>query len=344
MTSRRKITIVAISCIGATALAALVFSAVYRSRQISSLQGAVIRHDADVKEQTPIANAEISVGGDVSSSVAKSDSSGFFRLNLRPAATDGDTIQLRVRRDGFEPLDITTTASDQLYVLRMTPLQSAAAASRATTPITDIRVRYAVKTITTVNVGSAVKPFEIVNVGNTPCAGRLPCSPDGKWKAKSGSASLDAGEGNQFRNARVSCIAGPCPFTSIIADGFSRGGRTISVSVLNWSDTVTYLLEAEVTRTMASDVIHYSYPVIFGNSLTFTLPAEAQGPSIEADLNGSQIIFPLGPNLRLSWAKCSSNTGADRTQVFNCELKPGYVFNNETAPSARGSITSIAAR
>ncbi len=344
MTSRRKITIAVVSGIGITALAAVVLSAVYRSRQIRSLQGAVIRHDTDVKEQTPLANAEISVGGDVSSAVARSDSSGYFRLNLRPAATDGDTIQLRVRRDGFEPLDITTTVSDQLYVLRMTPVQSAAASPRATTAITDVRVRYAVKTVTTVNVGSAVKPFEIVNAGNTPCAGRLPCSPDGKWKAKSGSASLDAGEGNQFRNARVSCIAGPCPFTAIIADGFSRGGRAISVSVLNWSDTVTYLLEAEVTRTMASDVIHYSYPVIFGNSLTFTLPAEAQGPSIEADVNGSQIIFPLGPNLRLSWARCSSNTGADRTQVFNCELKPGYAFINEAAHYGRGPVTSAAAR
>ncbi|HZT40176.1 MAG TPA: carboxypeptidase-like regulatory domain-containing protein [Bryobacteraceae bacterium] len=342
MSPRQKIGIAAACGMGITALAALVLS-VQRARQITSLQGAVIRRDADVKEQTPIANAEVSVGGGGTSTMARTDGAGFFRLTLHPAAEEGDTIQLRARREGFEPLDLTTTASDRLYVLRMTPAERAAAA-RAITTIADVRVRYAVKTVTTANVGSTVKPFEIVNVGNTPCAGQLPCSPDGKWKARSGSASLDAGEGNQFRNARVSCIAGPCPFTAVIADGFSRGGRKISVAVLNWSDTVTYLLEAEVTRTMASDVIHYAYPAIFGNSLTFTLPAEAQGPSIEAEVNGSQIIFPLGPSLRLSWATCSSNTGADRTQAFNCELKPGYAFANDAAHAGRGIETNMAAR
>jgi hypothetical protein len=341
MSPRQKIAIAAACGMGITALAAFVFS-VRRARQITSLQGAVIRRDGDVKEQTPIANAEVSAGGGGAWTTARTDAAGYFRLTLHPAAADGDTIQLRARREGFEPLDLTTTASDRLYVLRMTPRERAAA--RATTTIADVRVRYAVKTVTTANVGSAVKPFEIVNVGNTPCAGQLPCSPDGKWKARTGSASLDAGEGNQFRNARVSCIAGPCPFTAVIADGFSRGGRKISVSVLNWSDTATYLLEAEVTRTMASDVIHYSYPAIFGNSLTFSLPAEAQGPSIEAEVNGSQIIFPLGPSLRLSWATCSSNTGADRTQAFNCELKPGYAFANDAAHAGGGMETRMAAR
>ena len=71
-----------------------------------------------------------------------------------------------------------------------------------------------------------------------------------------GSLSLDAGEQNQqFRNVRVSCIAGPCPFTAIESDRFSRGGHSITVSVRNWSDRVTYLLEAEVVHTMESEMI-----------------------------------------------------------------------------------------
>jgi hypothetical protein len=316
---------------GVAALAGGVFyGAVYRSRGIETLRGALIQYDDDFKEQTPIANAEISVGDGSVSAKSKSDSSGFFRLNLTPPLPDGQTIQLRARRDGFEPLDLTTTASDRLYVLRMNPTApgKSAAAARPEVEISDVRVRYAVKTTSTVNVGFGVKPFEIANVANQPCKGRHPCSPDGRWKATSASASLDAGELNEFRNARVSCIAGPCPFSTVVSDGFSRGGRVINVSVLNWSDTVTYLLEAEVIRTMAGDAIHYSHPVIFGRSLTFTLPANAQGPSVEADLNGAAIIFPLGPSLRLSWADCSFKVGGDRTQVFSCELKQGYRFHS----------------
>jgi hypothetical protein len=118
------------------------------------------------------------------------------------------------------------------------------------------------KATTALNVGSAVKTFEVMNSGNVPCNGRDPCSPDGKWKAAIGSTSLDAGPGNEFRNARASCIAGPCPFTKIEADDLQRGGRSIQVFVRNWSDTATFLLEAEVFHPMVSDIVRESYPVI----------------------------------------------------------------------------------
>ena len=329
MTRGRKITIAVVLGMGIAGAAAY-YGAVYRSRGIGSVRGALIQYDDDFKEQTPISNAEISVEDGSVFAKAKSDSSGFFHLSLQPALPDGAPIQLRARRQGFEPLDLTTTASDRLYILRMNPTAPGRTSmgARPNIEIADVRVRYAVKTTSTVNVGSAVKPFEVVNVANQPCRGRHPCSPDGRWKATITPASLDAGEANEFRNARVSCIAGPCPFSSVVSDGFSRGGRVISVSVLNWSDTVTYLLEAEVARTMAGEGIHYSYPVIFGRSLTFTLPSDAQGPSIEADLSGAAIIFPLGPNLHLSWADCSFKVGSDRTQVFSCELKQGYRFHS----------------
>jgi hypothetical protein len=140
------------------------------------------------------------------------------------------------------------------------------------------------------------------------------------------SASLEAGEGNQFRNARVSCIGGPCPFTKIDSDDFSQGGRAISVSVRNWSDTTTFLLEAEVVHPMVSDMVRESYPVIFGPALNFTLPSTAEGPSIEAEINGETVIFPLGPDLFLSWANCNVRGNGDQTKAYRCELKPGYRF------------------
>ena len=157
------------------------------------------------------------------------------------------------------------------------------------------------------------------------CKGQHPCSPDGKWKAALGSGSLDAGPGNVFRDARVSCIAGPCPFTRIEQDNFARAGQIITVSARDWSDTATFLVEAEVFRPMASQTEHWSYPVVFGDQLSFTLPADAESVSIEADLDSQTIIFPLGPSLSLSWATCDSGTQG-RVRVYRCALKPGYRF------------------
>ena len=89
--------------------------------------------------------------------------------------------------------------------------------------------------------------------------------------------SLDAGEGQEFQNVRVSCIAGPCPFTKIESDGFSSGGRRIGVSVRAWSDTVTFLVEAEVVHTMLSDAIRQAYPSIFGRGHVFHLASHGPG-------------------------------------------------------------------
>jgi hypothetical protein len=96
--------------------------------------------------------------------------------------------------------------------------------------------------------------------------------------------------------------------------------------VLNWSDTATFLLEAEVFHTTVTSFIRQSYPVIFERALTFTLPAAAEGVSIEAQLNGSLIVFPLGPALLLSWANCQMVVNKDATRVYRCELKPDYRF------------------
>ena len=145
------------------------------------------------------------------------------------------------------------------------------------------------------NIGSGAKTFEVVNSGNVPCDRQPPCSPDGRWKAADGGVSLDAGAENEFRNARLSCIAGPCPFTRLESDGFSKGGRFIAASVRNWSDTVTFALEAEVFRPQNTNTIQRSYPIILGRQLNFTLAGSAEGVSIEAEVDGSPIVFPLAP-------------------------------------------------
>jgi hypothetical protein len=208
------------------------------------------------------------------------------------------------------------------------PSQPAANAGGKESVVSNIRVRYTVNTQTNVNNGSAVKTFQVVNKGNVPCNGQPPCSPNGIWKASTGSASLDAGPDNEFRGVRASCIAGPCPFTRIDSSGLVDGARNITVSATDWSDTATFLLEAEVFHAAISSNVRLSYPVIFGRALNFTLPPTQEGVSIEADVDGTPMVFPLGPELYLSWADCNARTGTDseKTTVYRCELKPGYRF------------------
>ncbi len=102
----------------------------------------------------------------------------------------------------------------------------------------------------------------------------------------------------------------------------------ISVSALAWSDTATFLVEAEVVHPMQSDVVRHSYPVIFGDALNFTLPPSAEGVSLQAEVNGQHIVFPLGPALRLSWADCQARANPDETRVYRCELKSGFRWLN----------------
>ena len=293
-----------------------------------TLRGAVIRQDSDPTKELPLADVEIAaLSNGAVIGEGKSDASGFFTVTLRTRLWIGRPVTLKLRHTDYQPLELKEFVGDKLYVAHMVPLpHDANATNHPNVVVSNVLARYSIKTTNTANVGSAVKTFEVANTGNVPCRKRPPCSPDGKWKAAMGSASLDAGEGNEFRNARTSCIAGPCPFTTIEAEDFLQGGREVRVSARNWSDTATFLLEAEVFRPMVADMVRTSHPVIFGQALNFTVPGSAEGISIQAEINGDTITFPFGPNLYLSWADCNARVNSDQTKVYRCELKSGYRF------------------
>jgi hypothetical protein len=279
--------------------------AILHRRQPITLKGAVLRLDSDPNKQLPIADVEITAINSLGTGNSKSDSSGFFTITLPKGFRRRQPVILRFHHKDYQPLEWNDFVSDKIYIARMVPTsQETTAETQHPVAISHARVRYSVKATTDANVGSAAKTLQIANTGNTPCGKRPPCSPDGKWKAAIGSTSLDAGEGNQFRNARVSCIAGPCPFTKIESEDSSQDRRRFNLSVRNWSDTTTFLLEAEVVHPMTGDIVRESYPVIFGRALNFSLPPAAEGPSIEAEIDGEDIVFPLGPNLFLRWAAC----------------------------------------
>ncbi|HTM50081.1 MAG TPA: hypothetical protein VL285_15415, partial [Bryobacteraceae bacterium] len=325
---RRKTVLWAALGVGLVIAVAVLIVVYPRLKRERSLIGVVLIENVDPRKQLPIQNVEITAEAGGVAARAKTDAAGFFRLSWRALGWRREQVALRVSHPDYELLEVTVPLSDEFFIARLKPSGSAQdrKSGGSEVLVSNIHIRYAVKATTVVNVGSTTKTFEVVNVGNVPCEGRTPCSPDGKWKAAVGSLSLDAGERQSFQNVRVSCIAGPCPFTRIESDGFSRGGRKIDISVRAWSDTVTFLVEAEVVHTMLSDTIRRAYPSIFGRAMTFTMPPTGQGPSIEAEVDGLQIVFPLGPDLKLSWASCGAQIASNRIKLYSCELNPGYRF------------------
>src|SRR5579862_4295900 len=330
MKGRIKLGVAILIAVAVIAAGAITWAVLHRINKPISLMGAIVKEDTDPRKQSPITDVNVTVAGNMALASVKSDFSGYFKLELRPGLKRGQRITLQFRHKDYKPLDLTITMDHKLYVIRMVALHqeatAAAPSDRPLIPLANVFVRYSTEATTSDNIGTGLRTFQVVNTGNTPCNGQPPCSPDGRWKAAIASTSLDAGVGNTYDNARLSCIAGPCPFTRIVSDNFSHGGRFISVSILNWSDTTTFLLQAEVFRIQISNIVRESYPVIFGNSLNFTLPADAEGPTLEAEESGQNIVFPLGPSPTLSWADCNVRVGKDQSKSYRCELKPGYQF------------------
>ena len=317
-----------VAVLGVIAAACVALAVSHYNKKPISLKGAVVKQDSDPMKESPITDVEISAAGDFAISDTKSNFTGYFTIPLRRGVGSNQAVILRFRHPDYQPLDLTELAGDKLSVVRLVPIHKDAdvPANRPLASVANILIRYSTVTTTQENIGSEAKTFEIPNIGNVPCNNSSPCSPDGKWKAVISADTLDAGEGSVFRNARVSCIAGPCPFTRIDFDGFSQGGRYIKAAVRNWSDTTTFLLQAEVYRPQINNIVRTGYPVILGTSLNFTLPPSAEGPSIQAEVNGENIIFPLGPKPFLSWALCNVSVDKNQAKLYRCDLKSEYGF------------------
>jgi hypothetical protein len=294
------------------------------------LTGAVLIQDTDPHKQMPVPNTIVTADSGDLTVQTKSDSTGFFRITLPSTSPlPSRTIVLSFKHSDYKPLRLDVTSPNQIFVVHLAPISAPVvrkASGEPAVPLTDLRVRYSTKAVARVDIGGQAETFEVVNTGNVPCKGRPPCSPDGLWKATLATTTLDAGRGNEFRDDRVSCIAGPCSFTHIVTEQTTEDGRLLTISALDWSDTAAFLIEAEVTKMMISDTIRVSRPIIYGQALNFTLPPTAEGPSIEADVGKQDIIFPLGPEPSVPWATCTVKINTDRSQLYRCELKPGFRF------------------
>jgi hypothetical protein len=329
---RRKLAIWAGAIVAVLACATALFLKFYHPKPHllppSVLEGSVLINDEDTQKQQPIAKVQVVATSGTSTGEGKTNEIGFFHIVMRPGVPKGAPVTLSFQHPDYKPLVLEEISQGRLLIARLVPLHQVIPVipKGPVVDVANVVVRYSVQRTTTVNTGSAVKTFQVVNVGNIPCAGVFPCSPDGRWRAAVGNISLDAGPGNEFQNARVSCISGPCAFTRIESNTVSDNGRKIEISALNWSDTTTFLVEAEVVRAMLNDLNLELYPVIFDQALNFNLPPTAQGLSIEANVNTEPVVFPIGPALCLTWATCNVSVAKDQTKSYRCELKPGFRF------------------
>lgn len=305
------------------------------SPSLMTIQGAVIRLDKDPHKQLPIAGVQVTAAHGGISKQTQSEASGYFTIVFPEPVWPGQEISLSFQRTDYQPLDMKVQVSlsrkpKRLYVAELQPVVIASSGTGGPSDVivSNIRVRYTVNAQTDQNIGSAAQTFQVVRQGESPCTSNSPCSPDGNWAASRESVTMDAGVGNEYRNVRASCIAGPCPFTVIDSRGFERGGRLIRATAEAWSGTATFLLEAEVFHTAITSSVRESYPVLYDRALNFTLPPTEEGVSIEADIGGTPMVFPLGPDLDLSWTVCnvSGNSDVEKSTVYRCELKPGYRF------------------
>src|SRR5579863_1301553 len=87
-----------------------------RPRDAGSVTGAVLRQDSDLGKQFPVANAQVSLGGDLSKDAASSDSSGLFHLKLRPGVHIGQMVTLQLRQPDYRPMNVSEYLQDRLYV------------------------------------------------------------------------------------------------------------------------------------------------------------------------------------------------------------------------------------
>ncbi len=334
MSHKRTVIWILVVLAAGAAMAAVVLHLRRWRPRFTVLQGAVIRSDKDAYKEVPLNDAIVVASHGTVSATAHSDASGYFRIHFPDVIWPGETIALSVHHPGYHTQDIdlrmefhSTTRRLIVVAMKPTEIQENTASGAPAKVVSNIRVRYTENFPQEENVGSAARTFQVVNQGNVACHHQGPCSPDGTWKAATATVKLDAGTGNEFRDVRASCIAGPCPFTRIDTRGFQHGGRTIVATALDWSDTATFLLEAEVFHTSIDSRVNESYPVVFDRSLNFTLPASQEGVSIEAEIDGTPMVFPLGPDIYLDWAICDSRTtkGSNST-VYQCSLRPGYRF------------------
>src|SRR5437879_4984900 len=122
---RRPLIAILITLVGLSLAATLAVVLVKRSRarQPLHLSGVVLRDDPDPGKRTPIPGATILAVSRDSSVVAKSDTAGFFKIDLEPSGERDRKVALTFRHDGYQSFETGDWTNGQICIARMLPLE-----------------------------------------------------------------------------------------------------------------------------------------------------------------------------------------------------------------------------
>jgi hypothetical protein len=274
----------------------------------------IMRSDANEAKRFAIKDVDVTYQGGGVERHQKTDQSGFVIIPFGSSINPGTLVELKFRHPCYQEFDETIAPTNVPYTLYLWPAAPEHGATCADPTITAISLTFR-KTYLTKST-----TFQVPNRGTVRCR-RQPCSPDGKWQAVIVSASLDAGSGNTFAQGSVTCIAGPCPFSEIVNDGFSKGGPTISASIRNWSDTVTYVLRGELGGGPTSPV------TVAGRTFDFSVShSDLPNLQITAQTSAGQSLVSDIAVGTIPWATCQTNE-LTSTINYHCTLRPDYRFS-----------------
>src|SRR5271166_4238079 len=181
----RKASIWTAVAVTAALFAVAIVVRIYRWRpRTVTVQGAVIRNEADPRRRLPISGVIVTATDGMVTATTESDASGYFKLKIRENVWPGHMLQLMFRKPDYKDYDLSVPltyrgSAKQLYIAQLSPLapQSETPAGLKLSVVSNVRIRFTENTEGDENIGSAVKTFEVANKGNVPCNGQAPCSP-----------------------------------------------------------------------------------------------------------------------------------------------------------------------
>src|ERR1700744_5328411 len=96
-----------VGAIGLITATVLVLRARRWDSTLMTLQGAVIRHDADPQKELPISDAVVTATRGTTTVTVHSDAAGYFRIKFPEVIWPGQTLLLHFQHDDYRPLDMS---------------------------------------------------------------------------------------------------------------------------------------------------------------------------------------------------------------------------------------------
>ena len=305
-----------------------------------SIEGTVILQDDDPTKESPIAGVSVAVEPDDGVSLvdtATSDFSGYFKLRLPPTIVYGDSVTLRLRHPDHQPIDLVVPVAEHLYVMRMSSAHPEVQPrpARPDIVLSEIIVRYTIESRTALNIGSGARPSTCPIVAMSRAIGsrRVHLMASGRRRTAVCRSTPERATSFAMRACPASLVHARLRISSRM--DFRAAARSSRPRSATGRTRPRSRLKPKCSGLRTP--IRLSVPTQSSSDTGSTLhwPPPPRGVSIEAEVDGEPIIFPLAPNGILSWATCNVRIQKEQARLYRCELKPGYIFKNRDGEEPR---------